>query len=106
MIGRSLRQRHRHDDRGERIADTHAYTSHQWRILISMKRIQIYIEDSIDEVLTRQARKDRRSKAALIRDAVRAAYEPASPHPVDPFDRWAGGIDEASGDIDELVYGR
>ncbi len=66
-----------------------------------VKRIQIYIEDSVDELLTRLARRERRSKAALIRDAVKREYGAT---PADPFDAWAGGIEEAPGDIDELVY--
>ncbi len=41
--------------------------------------------------------------AALIADAVRREYGEA---PADPFDRWAGGIDEPPGAIDELVYRR
>ena len=68
-----------------------------------MKRIQIYIDDPTDELLTRRARKERRSKAALIRDAVQATYgEPIR----DPFDRWAGGVDQEPGDIDEVIYRR
>jgi predicted transcriptional regulator len=66
-----------------------------------MKRIQIYIDDSVDEALTKRARKERRSKAALIRDAVERAY-PEQGH--DPLDAWAGGIDGVPGDIDEIVY--
>ena len=68
-----------------------------------VKRIQIYIEDSVDEQLARRARREHRSKAALIRDAVRRAYGGS---PVDPFDGWAGGIDEVPGNIDEIVYRR
>jgi hypothetical protein len=68
-----------------------------------MKRIQIYIDDPTDELLARRARKEHRSKAALIRDAVRATYGEAAS---DPFDRWAGGIDEEPGEIDEIVYRR
>jgi predicted transcriptional regulator len=68
-----------------------------------VKKIQIYIDDEVDELLAVRARKERRSKAALIRDAVRAQYGQAE---ADPFDDWAGGIDEAPGDIDELVYRR
>lgn len=69
-----------------------------------VKRIQIYIEDAVDEALTRRARHERRSKAALIRDAVRREYGDVPK--TDPFDDWAGGIDEAPGDIDDLVYRR
>lgn len=68
-----------------------------------MKRIQIYIEDEINELLNRRARREHRSKAALIRDAVRREYELPE---ADPFDRWVGGIDERPGDIDEVVYQR
>jgi hypothetical protein len=68
----------------------------------SVKRVQIYIDDASDEILTRQARRQKRSKAALIRDAVRQAYGQGGE--ADPLEAWAGGIDEQPGDIDELVY--
>jgi hypothetical protein len=68
-----------------------------------VKRIQIYIEDDIDEQLSRRARRERRSKAALIRDAVRREFAEQRP---DPLDDWAGGVDDAPGDIDELIYRR
>jgi predicted transcriptional regulator len=68
-----------------------------------MKRIQIYIDDDLDEQLTNLARRERRSKAALIRDAVRREYTHAG---ADPLDDWAGGVDEVSGDIDDLIYRR
>jgi len=68
-----------------------------------VKRIQIYIDESLDEALARRARRMRRSKAALIRDAVRREYGTTA---ADPFDRWGGGVDEAPGDIDEVVYRR
>jgi hypothetical protein len=69
-----------------------------------MKRIQIYIEESMDVSLARRARQERRSKAALIREAVRREYGVVSTE--DPFDRWAGGVDDAPGDIDALIYRR
>jgi hypothetical protein len=66
-----------------------------------MRRIQIYIDDTMDEALTRRARREQRSKATLIRDAVAQVY----PQDVaDPLDGWAGGIDDVPGDIDEIVY--
>lgn len=68
-----------------------------------VKRIQIYIDDAIDEQLSRRARRERRSKAALIREAVRREYFTEA---ADPFDEWGGGIDVAPGDIDEVVYRR
>jgi hypothetical protein len=67
----------------------------------TMKRLQIYIDDEADELLARRSRRDGRSKAALIRDAVHREYGgPAE----DPLDVWGGGIDEAPGDIDEVIY--
>jgi Ribbon-helix-helix protein, copG family len=71
-----------------------------------MKRIQIYIEDSTDELLVRRARRLGRSKASLIREAVLATFGEQATRESDPFDRWAGGIDEEPGDIDEVIYGR
>jgi hypothetical protein len=68
-----------------------------------VKRIQIYIEDSVDEQLTRRARREHRSKAALIRDAVKREYSTSA---ADPLDEWAGGVDEPPGNIDDLVYRR
>jgi hypothetical protein len=66
-----------------------------------VKRLQIYIDDESDELLARQSRREGRSKAALIRDAVRKEYGRAAE---DPLDDWAGGIDGDPGDIDEVVY--
>ncbi len=68
---------------------------------VGVKRLQIYIDDESDELLTRRSRQEGRSKAALIRDAVRREYGKPSE---DPFDGWAGGLDEDPGDIDEIVY--
>ena len=68
-----------------------------------MRRIQIYIDDEVDEMLASRARRERRSKASLIREAVRREFGVTIK---DPFDDWAGGIDDAPGDIDELVYRR
>ncbi len=67
-----------------------------------MKRLQIYIDEPLDELLTHRSRREGRSKAALIRDAVRRAYGEAPAN--DPFDDWAGGIDDTPGDIDAVVY--
>ena len=68
-----------------------------------MKRIQIYIDDDVDERLAKRARREGRSKASLIRDAVRQEY--GQPN-ADPFDDWAGGVDDAPGEVDDLVYRR
>ena len=69
-----------------------------------MKRLQIYIEEELDEALAVRARRARTSKAALIREAVRRSIgEPEAT--VDPFRDWIGGSDEDPAPVDEVVYG-
>lgn len=69
-----------------------------------MKRLQIYIEEELDDALAVRARRARTSKAALIRDAVRRAIGEAEPQ-VDPFRDWIGGGDAPPAPVDEVVYG-
>ena len=71
-----------------------------------MKRLQIYLAEELDERLTHDARREGRSKAALIRDAIAARYPhstDASPH--EPLDDLVGAIEGPAGDIDALIYG-
>lgn len=68
-----------------------------------MKRLQIYLDESLDEELSRRSRREGTSKAALIREAVRREY--GAPSGADPFDEWGGGINEVPEDIDALLYG-
>jgi Arc/MetJ family transcription regulator len=56
-----------------------------------MKRLQIYIDEDLDDALASRARRTHTSKAALIREAVRRSIGEPEP-PVDPF-------------FDEVVYG-
>lgn len=70
---------------------------------VSMRRLQIYIDDDLDELLAVQARREGTSKAALIRSAVREQY--AQYGTEDPLDEWVGAVDAESGDIDDVVYG-
>ncbi len=70
----------------------------------AMKRLQIYIEEDMDDALEAQARRTHTSKAALIRDAVRRSMgepEPAA----DPFRDWIGGSDAEPALVDDVVYG-
>lgn len=75
-----------------------------------MRRVQIYLDDWLDDELATRAHREQRSKAALIReaaaqylgdaDATRASAER------DAMDAWIGGtLDGEPGDIDEMVYG-
>jgi len=69
-----------------------------------VKRLQIYIEEELDDALASQARRTHTSKAAIIRDAVRRSIGEPEP-PVDPFRDWIGGSDAEPATIDEVVYG-
>jgi predicted transcriptional regulator len=69
-----------------------------------MRRLQIYIDEELDDALAVRARRAHTSKAALIREAVRRSIgEPESK--VDPFRDWIGGSDATPAPVDEVVYG-
>jgi hypothetical protein len=71
-----------------------------------MKRLQILIEEDLDEALAQQARKERVSKGALVRRYVRAQLEPLPPIEEDPLRGMVGAYDaEPVDDIDEFLYG-
>ncbi len=69
-----------------------------------MRRLQISIDEDVDEALAAEAARRNVSRAALIRDLVREHL--GTPKKSDPFAELVGDIDEAAGDIDEVVYGR
>jgi len=69
-----------------------------------MKRMQLLIEEDLDEALERQARAERTSKADLIRRFVRLHVETLPPLEVDPLSRMAGADDFAPAPVDEVVY--
>jgi hypothetical protein len=75
--------------------------------MMSVKRLQIMIEEDLDDALARRARAEGVSKAALIRRYVRERLAPLPPLEADPL--W--GLVGAAGDvppvddIDEVVYG-
>jgi hypothetical protein len=73
----------------------------------SVKRLQIMIEEELDQALGRQARSERVSKAALIRRYVRERLEPLPPLHEDPLWEMVGADPDAEpvDDIDEVVYG-
>jgi hypothetical protein len=76
-------------------------------MVIRMKRLQIHIEEELDEVLAVEAVQRNTSKAALIRQAVAARYAPAA-QSSDGLLRMAGMLDGAPDDsssIDDVVYG-
>jgi hypothetical protein len=73
-----------------------------------MKRLQIMIEEDLDDALGAQAIRERTSKAALIRRYVRDRMEPLPPIEEDPLwdlaELGEGGPDW-SVSIDEELYG-
>jgi len=70
-----------------------------------MKRLQISIEEELDEALSTEAARRRTSKAALIREFVRDRLVARKPTG-DPMAALVGDIDDEAGDIDDVVYGR
>ncbi|HZV74695.1 MAG TPA: CopG family transcriptional regulator [Conexibacter sp.] len=73
-----------------------------------MKRLQIHIEEELDDALAVAATQRRTSKAALIRQAVAEQYAPGARVP-DALLRMAGmleGSPDDSSSIDDVVYDR
>jgi len=70
-----------------------------------MKRLQIMIEEDLDDSLARLARERGTSKAALIRQFVRAAISDLPPLEQDPLSAMAGADCYGPGDsTDDVVY--
>ena len=69
-----------------------------------MKRLQIYIDEELDEALGAQAAREGESKAALIRRYVAERLGPAPD--ADPLDDLVGSIDVDPAPVDDVVYGR
>lgn len=69
-----------------------------------MKRLQILIEEDLDEVLTLRAAEEGVSKAALIRRCVRLSLRPLPPLEDDPLMEMCGVDDYEPAPIDDLVY--
>lgn len=69
-----------------------------------VRRLQISIDEDLDEALAVEAIRRHMSRAALIRELVRRQLRP--PHEPEPFAPLVGDIDDDAGDIDEVIYGR
>lgn len=68
-----------------------------------MKRLQISIDEALDEALSIEAARRKVSKAFLIREYVRERLGREGDK--NPFDELVGDIDDEAGDIDRVVYG-
>jgi hypothetical protein len=71
----------------------------------AVKRLQISIEEELDDALAVEAARRRTSKAALIREFVRERLGRGKPVPADPMASLIGDIDDDAGDIDSVIYG-
>lgn len=76
-----------------------------------MKRLQIYIGEDVDRALGVEARRQRKSKAALIReylaDRLHLPGVPGLPD-LDPADAFVASFDggaDLSASVDDVVYG-
>jgi hypothetical protein len=72
----------------------------------TMRRIQIYIEEALDEALGAEAARSGRSKAALIRESVAVRFGALRQVGRDPLDDLVGAFDADPADVDEVIYGR
>lgn len=72
----------------------------------SMKRLQIYIEEEMDRALGVEARRTRKSKAALIREYVAERLRQPGPDPVDAFIGSFDGGADLSASVDDVLYGK
>lgn len=73
---------------------------------LGMKRIQVYVDEELDEALQAEAARSGRSKAALVRECVAGRFRKLQPLDKDPLTALAGTIEAEPADIDEVVYGR
>ncbi len=69
---------------------------HAW-----MKRLQISIEEDLDEALSVEAARQKTSKAAIIRRLVRDLLGGAT---ADPMRELIGAFEAEVDDIDEVIY--
>ncbi|WP_420612171.1 CopG family transcriptional regulator [Candidatus Spongiisocius sp.] len=70
-----------------------------------MKRIQLYMDDDLDDALSAEAFRLGTSRSALVRHAVRLALRTDSSGPGDPVDELIGWVDvEPEDDIDSVIY--
>lgn len=69
-----------------------------------MRRIQIHLDESLDDAAAKEAGRRGISKAALIRECLAAGV--ARVHSSDPWEAMIGWLDdEPVDDMDSVVYG-
>ena len=70
-----------------------------------MKRLQIMIEDELDEALGLPRGRRGMSKAALVRRFIVERIRPLPPLASDPLMQLSGSADFEPGEVDEVVHG-
>ena len=82
------------------------YTPQEVMSDASVKRLQIMIEEELDEALALRARREGTSKAALLRQFAWKELKPLPPIEDDPLWELVGSVDaDPVDDIDEFLYG-
>jgi Ribbon-helix-helix protein, copG family len=71
-----------------------------------VKRLQIMIDEDLDQILERMALDEGTSKAALIRRFVRERVAPLPPIKEDPLWELVGDISVEPASVDDVVYPR
>lgn len=71
-----------------------------------MKRLQIYIDERVDQALGAEARRKNTSKAALVREYVAARLPVPDQDPVEAFIASFDGGPDLSASVDDVVYDR
>jgi hypothetical protein len=71
---------------------------------VSVKRLQIMIDEDLDRILERIALEEHTSKAALIRRYVRERVAPTPPIEEDSIFRMVGVDDFEPAPVDDVVY--
>ena len=69
-----------------------------------MKRLQILIDDDLEEALDRRSAEEGISKAAIIRRVMRNALQPLPSLAADPLSAMIGVDDYQPDSIDDVVY--
>lgn len=71
-----------------------------------MRRLEIEIDEELDEALEAAALRTGHPKAELIRRCIESRFPPLRPGVADPFEPLIGSIDAEPRNIDEGIYGR
>ncbi len=72
----------------------------------TMRRIQLYLDEHLDEALSTRAAQMAVSRSSLVRDAIRASLGAHLTTLADPVDNLIGCLDiEPGDDIDSVIYG-